>query len=119
MSPSSQHYAPHQWVAPHAAMAYGESLFTTSAATGQIMVGNGENIKPARKRVAFAHPALQNEKRTHVGTACAAYWLDRKQQTLRGWACFEDGPIRPVRINGRLAWPVDAIRRLMGVEVAQ
>ncbi|MBV6324909.1 DNA-binding protein [Duganella sp. HSC-15S17] len=62
---------------------------------------------------------MRGEKRTHVGTACAAHWLGRKQQTLRSWACLEDGPIRPIRINGRLAWPVDAIRRLMGVEGIQ
>lgn len=118
MYPPSPQYNPHQWVAPHAAPAYGQFLYNTTAASGQIIV-NSNYEKPARKRVAFAHPALRDEKRTHVGTACAAYWLGRKQQTLRGWACFEDGPIRPVRINGRLAWPVDAIRRLMGLEVVQ
>jgi hypothetical protein len=26
---------------------------------------------------------------------------------------LENGPIRPVRINGRLAWPVAAIRALL------
>lgn len=57
--------------------------------------------------------ALADETRTHVPTACAAYWLNRSPQTLRTWACFESGPIRPVRINGRLAWPVDAIVRLL------
>lgn len=118
MFPSSTHYNPHQWVAPHAAMAYGKFLYNASAATGQIIINNGDSTL-TRKRPAFAFPSLRDEKRTHVGTACAAYWLGRKQQTLRGWACFEDGPIRPVRINGRLAWPVDEIRRLMGVERAQ
>lgn len=118
MSPSSHQYAPHQWVAPNAALAYGKFLYNTTTASGQISVTDGKE-KPTRKRVAFAFPNLREEKRTHVGTACAAHWLGRKQQTLRGWACFEDGPVRPVRINGRLAWPVDEIRRLMGVEVAQ
>lgn len=118
MSPQSHQYTPQQWVAPNAALAYGKFLYNTTTASGQIIV-SGNADKPARKRVAFAFPHLRDEKRTHVGTACAAYWLDRKQQTLRGWACFEDGPIRPVRINGRLAWPVDQIRRLMGVGVVQ
>lgn len=73
------------------------------------------DAKSARKSAEFAFPSLRDEKRTHVGTACAAHWLGRKQQTLRGWACFEGGPIRPARINGRLAWSVDEIRRLLNV----
>jgi hypothetical protein len=48
-----------------------------------------------------------------VSTAEAAFHLGRKPQTLRKWACFEDGPIRPVRINGRLAWPVAQIKQLL------
>jgi hypothetical protein len=54
-----------------------------------------------------------------VPTAAAAYYTDRKPQTLRNWACFENGPIRPIRINGRLAWPVAAIRALLNGEVTQ
>ncbi|MCA9367680.1 helix-turn-helix domain-containing protein [Candidatus Kaiserbacteria bacterium] len=42
----------------------------------------------------------------HVTTNEAANWLNRKPQTLRKWACLENGPIRPIRINGRLAWRV-------------
>ena len=60
-------------------------------------------------------PPLPEESRTHVSTACAAWHLTRQQQTLRIWACRENGPIRPIRINGRLAWPVAEIRRLLGV----
>ena len=26
-----------------------------------------------------------------------------------------DGPLRPMRINGRLAWPVSELRRVLGV----
>ena len=57
---------------------------------------------------------LELERRTHVDTACAAYHLGRKPQTLRVWASAENGPLRPVRVNGRLAWPVEAIRRILG-----
>lgn len=57
---------------------------------------------------------LDLERRTHVDTACAAYHLGRKPQTLRVWASAENGPLRPVRVNGRLAWPVEAIRRVLG-----
>jgi hypothetical protein len=58
-------------------------------------------------------PTLGQEKRTHVGTACAAYHLGRKPQTMRVWASSEKGPIRPIRVNGRLAWPVEELRRLL------
>jgi hypothetical protein len=40
----------------------------------------------------------------------------RRPQTLRGWACLETFPdgLRPIRVNGRLAWPVAGIRRALG-----
>ena len=59
--------------------------------------------------------ALAAETRTAVETACAAYHLSRRPQTLRGWACNEDGPLRPVRVHGRLAWPVADLKRVLGV----
>lgn len=46
-------------------------------------------------------------------TEMAASILNRKPQTLRKWACLENGPIRPIRINGRLGWPVAAIHSLL------
>ncbi len=58
-------------------------------------------------------PPLELETRSAIPTDAAAYHLNRKGQTLRAWACLENGPIRPVRINGRLAWPVAAIRELL------
>lgn len=58
------------------------------------------------------YASLASETREHVDTACAAYHLGRKVQTLRKWACYENGPVRPVRIHGRLAWPVSELRRL-------
>jgi hypothetical protein len=61
------------------------------------------------------YPSLDDETRLAVDTACAAWHLNRRPQTLRGWACREDGPIRPTRINGRLAWKADDLRRLLGV----
>lgn len=56
---------------------------------------------------------LELETRPAIPTNAAAYHLNRKPQTLRVWACEENGPIRPIRINGRLAWPVSAIRGLL------
>lgn len=58
---------------------------------------------------------LGDERRSAVSTEAAARHLSRKAQTLRIWACRENGPIRPIRINGRLAWPVAELRRLLGV----
>jgi hypothetical protein len=58
---------------------------------------------------------LDRETRPAVDTATAAYYLSRQPQTLRGWACTEQGPLRPLRINGRLAWPVAELRRVLGV----
>lgn len=58
---------------------------------------------------------LDLEQRTHVDTSCAAHHLGRKAQTMRVWASTEQGPIRPIRINGRLAWPVAEIRRLLSL----
>jgi hypothetical protein len=57
--------------------------------------------------------ALANESRSAISTNEAAFHLGRKPQTLRKWACYEDGPIRPVRINGRLAWRVADLNRVL------
>ena len=46
----------------------------------------------------------------------AAAAINRKPQTLRKWACLENGPIRPVRINGRLAWRVADLVALLNGE---
>jgi hypothetical protein len=45
-------------------------------------------------------------------TAEAAAAINRKPQTLRKWASLELGPIRPLRINGRLAWRVSDLKAL-------
>jgi len=58
---------------------------------------------------------LEHEQRPAVGTAAAAHHLDRQPQTLRGWACYENGPLIPIRINGRLAWKTAELRALLGV----
>jgi hypothetical protein len=56
---------------------------------------------------------LALETRTALPTDAAAHHLNRQPQTLRAWACLENGPLRPTRINGRLAWPVAGIRELL------
>ena len=60
---------------------------------------------------------LALETRPAVDTAAAAHYLSRRPQTLRGWACLETFPdgLRCFRINGRLAWPVAGIRKVLVV----
>ena len=64
-------------------------------------------------------PPLESVTRPTVDTAAAAYYLNRRPQTLRAWACLETFPdgLRPVRVHGRLAWPVSELRRVLGVAV--
>ena len=85
----------------------------------QIATHHPEVVNAARlaalERNAPAFVALDRETRTAVDTATAAYHLNRQPQTLRGWACLENGPLRPVRVHGRLAWPVAELRRVLGV----
>lgn len=58
---------------------------------------------------------LSTEVRSALPTEEAARHLGRRPQTLRIWACKQNGPVHPVRVNGRLAWPVADIRRVLGV----
>ena len=59
--------------------------------------------------------ALDLVTKPNLTTREAAYYLDRRPQTLRCWACQEGGPLRPRRINGILAWPTAEIKRITGV----
>ena len=65
--------------------------------------------------ITFQPVALEHETRAALSTPEAAFHLNRAQQTLRLWAMREDGPLRPMRINGRLAWKVSDLRRVLGV----
>ena len=60
-------------------------------------------------------PPLETITRPAVNTDAAAYYLNRKPQTLRAWAMRSDGPMQCLRIQGRLAWPVADLRRLNGM----
>lgn len=59
---------------------------------------------------------LHLETRTHVSTAVLGVHINRKTQTLRGWASAETFPpeLRPIRVVGRLCWPVAGIKKLLG-----
>jgi hypothetical protein len=58
---------------------------------------------------------LQEVTRPVLDTAAAAHYLNRRPQTMRGWACHEDGPIKPIRINGRLAWRTSDLKKILGL----
>ena len=60
-------------------------------------------------------PPLELVTRPTVETAAAAFYLNRRPQTLRCWAVYQDGALNPVRIAGRLHWKTDDLRRLLGV----
>lgn len=63
-------------------------------------------------------PPLELVNRPTVPTDQAAHYLLRRPQTLRAWAMKDgSGPLRPVRVNGRLAWPVACIKAALGVAV--
>ncbi len=64
------------------------------------------------------YPPLELVNRPFVPTEQAAHYLLRRCQTLRSWACAETYPdgLRPVRIAGRLGWPVAGIRAALGLE---
>lgn len=58
---------------------------------------------------------LALETRAVLPTNEAALHLNRASQTMRLWSMRQDGPILPLRINGRLAWPVADLKRVLGV----
>ena len=61
----------------------------------------------------FPELAAVAKGRDMLPTNDAATAINRAPQTLRKWACLECGPIRPIRINGRLAWSVADLRTLL------
>lgn len=66
-------------------------------------------------RASEEFPPLERVNRPTVSTEQAAYYLNRRPQTMREWAAKGVGVMRPLRINGRLAWPVSELRRVLGV----
>lgn len=77
----------------------------------QQLIQDVKKITAAKRLLNF--PPIDQETRSHVETACAAFHLSRKAQTLRAWACLENGPLRPRRINGRLSWATSDLRNLL------
>jgi len=73
------------------------------------------------KQQTRTYPPLAGETRDVVDTNAAAFYLSRAPQTLRLWACNENGPVvpstrkplAPIHINGRLSWSVAFLRELV------
>ena len=57
---------------------------------------------------------IDHEARQALRNNEAAFHLGRRPQTLRVWACTDTGPIRPLRVGGRLMWRVSDLRALLG-----
>lgn len=75
-------------------------------------------VKAPYKRKPWTPPEitpLGRELRTAITTREAAIHLSRAQQTLRKWAMNGDGPVKPVRVQGRLMWSVADLKAALGV----
>jgi hypothetical protein len=64
----------------------------------------------------FQPTPLALETRAALPTPEAAFHFNRANQTLRLWAMRNDGPVKCLRVGGRLQWPVDQIKTLMGIQ---
>ena len=72
-------------------------------------------LKHNQSQMSKTYQSLKSEELPEgLTTVKASALLNRAPQTLRKWACLEIGPIRPIRINGRLAWRVSDIQALLG-----
>ena len=79
-----------------------------------MLLSERKSVK-AKTKTDKIYPPLRDVTNPTVPTPQCAHYFGREDQTLRTWACYETGPIRPIRVNGRLAWPVDQIRKVLGV----
>jgi len=64
-------------------------------------------------------PKLESVTKPNLTTDELAFYTNMTPQSWRVKACYEKFPegLRPLRICGRLAWPTDAVKRLVGVAV--
>lgn len=73
----------------------------------------------ADRKTSTLHSVTHPADLRGVTTVEAAKLLNRQPQTLRKWAAYDDGPIRPRRVHGRLWWALADIERLVAGEVAK
>lgn len=61
-------------------------------------------------------PPLALVTKPNLSTAELAYYLNRRPQTIRGWASRSGtGPLVPKRVGGLLAWNTATVKALAGV----
>ncbi len=88
-------------------------------ATTQAVQHSQETMREATAPQQFTapYPPLALVNKPNLTTAETAYYLNRRPQTLRGWACLENFPagLRCNRIGGLLAWPTASVKALAGV----
>jgi len=85
------------------------------------LAGSAVRINPtdqrSKQRSTSLAPAgfvpLDQEARTAIPTPIACVHIDRKPSCLYEWSSKGNGPIKPVKVNGRLLWLVADIRRLL------
>jgi len=53
---------------------------------------------------------------THVSTREAAFYTGRSQSTLMRWQRTDVSPIRSIKVQGRLSWSVEDIKKLLSFE---
>ncbi len=86
---------------------------TATIRTATPAVTLAQNAPTATPTATYFTP-LALETRPTVSTAAAAFYLHKAVQTLRIWACKENGPIRPRRVGANLHWNTAEIRKLLG-----
>lgn len=74
-----------------------------------------QQASPLLNSLLVQYPPLEIVTKPNLKTEEAAHYLNRRPQTLRAWACLENGPIRPRRIAGILAWNTAEVKALAGV----
>jgi hypothetical protein len=85
-------------------------------ATIKDLAAHKQQQQAARRAAIEQYPLLEKVNRSHVPTEQAAHYVSRQPQTLRHWACRDGtGPLRPIRVHGRLSWSVAEIKKLLGV----
>jgi hypothetical protein len=79
------------------------------SATATATVPKAPRLTPVEHRQLFERTGVAQ----YVDTAAAATLLNVAPQTMRRWACEGSGPLRPVRVNGRLRWAVEGIQAVL------
>lgn len=70
------------------------------------------NTHAAARRLRATNPCTG--RYSALDTFTTAHYLSWRPQTLR-WPCHRDGPLRPLRVDGRLAWKAANLRGLLEV----